>query len=146
MSAERKLAEACAAALLAGDGASRSLGMALEAVDAGYARLAMAVRPDMLNGHGTAHGGLIFALADSAFAIACNSRNVSTVGQDCAIRYLDPGRAGETLTAEAKESALVGRFGTYDVTIRGGDGRIIAMFRGHSAAKKERLLPEEPQA
>lgn len=145
MSAELDLARACAAALLSGDGASRSLGMVLEEVGPGYARMAMTVRPDMLNGHGTAHGGMIFALADSAFAIACNARNVASVGQDCTIRYLDPGRSGETLTAEARETALVGRFGTYDVVVRGGDGRIVALFRGHSAARKDRVLPEEPQ-
>ncbi len=146
MSDDRDLAQACAAVLLSGDGASRSLGMVLQAVEPGYARMAMVVRPDMLNGHGTAHGGMIFALADSAFAIACNSRNVATVGQDCTIRYLAPGRSGETLTAEARETALVGRLGTYDVTVRGGDGRIIALFRGHSAARKDRVLPEEPQS
>jgi len=135
------LAEACAQAMWARDRASQTAGMRIEAVAPGYARLAMPVLPQMVNGHDIAHGGAIFALADSAFAFACNSRNVATVAQHCSIAYVSPGRKGETLVAECKETNLTGRFGVYDVTVTGGDGRVVAVFRGHSAAIRGSVLP-----
>ena len=92
----------------------------------------MPVRDDMLNGHGTCHGGYIFMLADSAFAFACNSHNLNTVGAGCTIDYLAPGRAGDVLTAEATEQALAGKTGVYDVAVSDQDGRRIALFRGKS--------------
>lgn len=128
------LAEQCAHAMYARDRASQNAGMTIEAVAPGYAKLSMTLVAEMINGHQTAHGGVIFALADSAFAFACNSRNVASVAQHCSITYVTPGREGERLVAECRETNLTGRFGIYDVTVSGGDGRVVAIFRGHSAA------------
>lgn len=126
------LAEAAGAAMFERDPASRGLGMTLDDIRPGYARMSMTVRPDMLNGHGSCHGGFIFTLADSAFAFACNSHNHVTVGAGCTIDYLAPGRPGELLTAEAIERTLAGRTGIYDVDVRNQEGRVIATFRGKS--------------
>ncbi len=114
------------------DPASQALGMTLDAIRPGYARMSMRVRADMLNGHATCHGGFIFTLADSAFAFACNSYNFNTVGAGCTIDYLAPGREGERLVAEAVEQALAGKTGVYDVTVKNEEGRTIALFRGKS--------------
>ncbi|TFW28231.1 hydroxyphenylacetyl-CoA thioesterase PaaI [Duganella callida] len=126
------LAEAVGAAMYARDPASQSLGMTLAAIGPGHAHMSMTVRADMLNGHQTCHGGFIFALADSAFAFACNSRNQVTVGAGCSIDYLSPGRLGDILTAIAVEQSLAGKTGIYDITVRAQDGRTIALFRGKS--------------
>lgn len=126
------LAEAVGATMYARDSASQSLGMTLDAIAPGYARMSMPVRADMLNGHATCHGGFIFALADSAFAFACNSHNHVTVGAGCSIDYLSPGREGDVLTAAASEQTLAGKTGVYDVEVRNQDGRTIALFRGKS--------------
>lgn len=126
------LAEAVGAAMYARDPASQSLGMTLDAIAPGHARMSMPVRADMLNGHATCHGGFIFALADSAFAFACNSHNLVTVGAGCSIDYLSPGREGDVLTAAASEQTLAGKTGIYDVEVRNQDGRTIALFRGKS--------------
>jgi acyl-CoA thioesterase len=136
------LAERCAEAMYARDRASQTAGMTIEAVAPGYARLSMTLLPQMVNGHHIAHGGAIFALADSSFAFACNSRNIASVAQQCSITYISPGREGEKLTAECAETNLAGRFGIYDVTITGGDGRVVAIFRGHSAAVRGNVLGE----
>ncbi len=134
------LAEQCAHAMYARDRASQNAGMTIEAVAPGYAKLSMTLVADMINGHQTAHGGVIFSLADSAFAFACNSRNVASVAQHCSITYVTPGREGERLVAECRETNLTGRFGMYDVTVTGGDGRVVAIFRGHSAAVRGDVL------
>jgi len=126
------LAEAVAAAMLERDAASRMLGMQVEAAAPGYARVAMTVRDDMVNGHQTCHGGLIFSLADSAFAFACNSDNVNTVGAACTIDYLRPGHIGDRLVAEAEKRFGAGRSGVYDVTVRNQNDEIIVLFRGKS--------------
>ena len=116
-----------------GDAASQGLGMVLEAAGPGAARLSLMVGPHMLNGHGSCHGGFIFALADSAFAFACNSRGQAAVAQSCAITYLRPVRAGERLVATARELALAGRSGLYDVRVTSEAG-VVAEFRGQSRA------------
>ncbi|GGZ07675.1 hydroxyphenylacetyl-CoA thioesterase PaaI [Pseudoduganella plicata] len=126
------LAQAAGAAMFARDTASQGLGMTLDEIRPGYARMSMRIRPDMLNGHGTCHGGFIFTLADSAFAFACNSHNLVTVGAGCTIDYLAPGRQNDLLTAEAVERALAGKTGIYDVNVINQDGRIVATFRGKS--------------
>jgi len=128
----QQLAELAGRTMFERDPASQALGMTLDAIGPGYARMSMTVRPDMLNGHGTAHGGYIFMLADSAFAFACNSHNANTVGAGCSIEYLAPGRLGEVLVAEALEQVLQGKTGVYDVTVSDRDGRRIALFRGKS--------------
>ena len=112
--------------------ASQALGMKLDEIRPGYARMSMRVRADMLNGHATCHGGFIFMLADSAFAFSCNSHNFNTVGAGCTIDYLAPGREGDLLIAEAVEQALAGKTGVYDVTVKNEEGRTIALFRGKS--------------
>ena len=126
------LAELAGRTMYERDPASQALGMVLAEIRPGYARMTMTVRADMLNGHATCHGGYIFMLADSAFAFACNSHNLSTVGAGCTIDYLAPGRAGDVLAAEATEQALQGKTGVYDVTVKTADGRTIALFRGKS--------------
>jgi acyl-CoA thioesterase len=126
------LAELAGRTMFERDPASQALGIVLAEIRPGYARMTMRVRADMLNGHATCHGGYIFMLADSAFAFACNSHNLSTVGAGCTIDYLAPGRAGDVLVAEATEQALQGKTGVYDVTVKTADGRTIALFRGKS--------------
>ena len=126
------LAELAGKTMYERDPASQALGMTLDAIRPGYARMRMRVREDMLNGHGTCHGGYIFMLADSAFAFACNSHNFNTVGAGCTIDYLAPGRAGDVLVAEAVEQALAGKTGVYDVVVTDQDGRKVALFRGTS--------------
>jgi len=126
------LAAAAGATMFARDPASRGLGMTLDEIRPGYARMSMRIRADMLNGHHTCHGGFIFALADSAFAFACNSHNHNTVGAGCTIDYLAPGRQDDLLTAQATERALAGKTGIYDVDVVDQDGRMIATFRGKS--------------
>jgi len=126
------LAELAGRTMYARDPASQALGMTLDEIRPGYARMRMRVRADMLNGHATCHGGYIFMLADSAFAFACNSHNFNTVGAGCTIDYLAPGREGELLVAEAVEQALLGKTGVYDVTVTNGEGRTLALFRGKS--------------
>ncbi|MEO0401069.1 MAG: hydroxyphenylacetyl-CoA thioesterase PaaI, partial [Pseudomonadota bacterium] len=109
----------------------------------GTATLTMPIRPDMLNGHGICHGGMIFALADSAFAFACNTYNALTVAQSNQITYLAPGKAGDVLTATACEVARQGRSGTYDVTVTASDGSAIALFRGLSRTLKGQHFDED---
>ncbi len=136
-----ELARRCAAAMFERDRASQAAGIRIEAVAPGYARLSMRLLPAMINGHLTAHGGAVFTLADSAFAFACNARNVLSVAQHCSITYVTPGNEGELLVAEAREVNLAGRFGIYDVTITAEDGRVVAIFRGHSAAVRGTVVP-----
>ena len=125
------VARACADAMWADDRASIGLGMQLLDVGAGYASLAMEITAAMTNAHGTAHGGFIFSLADSAFAFACNSRGDKAVAQHCTITFLRPGRLGDRLVATAHEVTREGRNGIYDISVSSGDGTI-AEFRGHS--------------
>ena len=132
MSKLQALAELAGQTMFARDPASQALGMLLAEIRPGYARMTMAVRQDMLNGHQTCHGGYIFMLADSAFAFACNSHNHNTVGAGCTIDYLAPGRLGDLLTAEAVEQALSGKTGVYDVKVSNQDGRTVALLRGKS--------------
>jgi acyl-CoA thioesterase len=126
------LAELAGKTMYERDPASQALGMRLDGIGPGYARMTMVVREDMLNGHRSCHGGYIFMLADSAFAFACNSHNYNTVGAGCAIDYLAPGSEGDLLTAEAVEQALSGKTGVYDVTVTNQEGRKVALFRGKS--------------
>ncbi|HEX6012711.1 MAG TPA: hydroxyphenylacetyl-CoA thioesterase PaaI, partial [Geminicoccaceae bacterium] len=121
--------------------ASRGLGMVIEEVRPGYARLRMPVREDMLNGHETCHGGYVFTLADSAFA--CNSHNQATVASGAAVEFLAAVRAHDVLTAEAEERALGGRLGIYDVTVRNQKGERVALFRGRSYTLKATVIRED---
>jgi len=126
---ELALAQAAAHAMWERDHTSRALGISLEEVRPGYARTGMAIVETMVNGHAIAHGGMVFALADSTFALACNSRNVPFVALQCSISYIAPARLGDRLVAEAHEHSLRGRTGVYDVTVARGEDTI-ALFRG----------------
>lgn len=126
------LAEAVARAMFGQDSASQGLGMRILEVRPGYARVAMRVRDDMVNGHRMCHGGLIFTLADSAFAFACNTYNAVTVAAGAAIEFLAPGNLGDELTAIAQEQSRSRRTGVYDVTVRNQKEECIALFRGRS--------------
>jgi len=138
-----ELADKVAHAMLAAEGTGPAWGIEIEAAREGYARLRMAIRPDMLNGHGIAHGGIVFALADTAFAYACNSRNLRSVAAQASIVFLDQARAGEVLVAEAEEIALVGRSGVCAVAVRTADGRAIAQFQGFSRSLGGTLIGED---
>lgn len=139
-------AEHSARAMLAADAASRDLGMEITAIGPGVATLTMRVRDTMLNGHGICHGGYIFTLADSAFAFACNSYNKLTVAQQNQITFISPGKAGELLTADARETALGGRSGVYDIMVTGADGRTVATLRGLSRTIKGQLFAEDGES
>ncbi len=127
-----ELAKRVAHAMLAAEGTGPAWGLKIEEVREDYARVSMVVRADMLNGHGFAHGGMIFALADSAFAYVCNGANHASMAAQASIVFLDKVREGETLVAEAKEVAREGRAGVTRVAVRAGDGRTIAEFTGYS--------------
>ncbi|KVN26812.1 phenylacetic acid degradation protein [Burkholderia pyrrocinia] len=137
------LARAAAQAMYDADACSRALGMELAEVRPGYARMLMPVRDDFLNGHQICHGGLIFTLADSTFAFACNSYNLSTVAAGCSIEYLRPVQGGDVLTAEAVEQTRNGRYGIYDIRVTNRAGETVAMFRGKSAQIKGTVIPED---
>ena len=127
------LADSVAQAMWSRDNATQALGMVIVSVSPGKATLAMPVRSDMVNGHHICHGGLIFTLADSAFAYACNSYNQNTVASACSIDFLAPAKEGDVLEAECVERALTRRTGVYDTTVRIRGGKTVALFRGKSA-------------
>ena len=138
---DSKTARAVAETMIGKCGLSQSLGMKI--IDAGpkYSVVEMVLDDRHLNGFSIAHGGAIFALADTAFAHACNSENVVTVAQQCQINFLQPGRAGDLLTATAKGRTHSGRTGLYDVTITGNNGAVIAEFRGMSCKLRDPVIP-----
>lgn len=124
------LAQRVREAMYARDRAAQMLGIEVAEIAAGQATCTMTVREDMLNGHDICHGGIVFTLADTAFAYACNSRNERAVALQCSISFAAPARVGERLSAVAEERVAGGRTGTYDVTVFGPDGATIALFRG----------------
>ncbi|WP_090521860.1 hydroxyphenylacetyl-CoA thioesterase PaaI [Paracoccus isoporae] len=138
----QELAEASADAMWAADRASQHLGMVIEHIAPGAARLRMEVTRTMTNGHDNGHGGYIFTLADSAFAFACNSYNAVTVGQQASITYLAPARLGDHLTADAREVSRAGRSGVYDVEVTNQHGTRIALFRGMSRTVRGSYVPD----
>ena len=120
------------------DEASRRMGMAIQSLGLGQCVVTMTVRDEMINGHGTCHGSYIFALADSAFALACNSHGPVCVASDCQISFLRPVVLDQRLTATASETFRSGRNGIYDVVVDRDDGKTVAVFRGKSRAIVER--------
>jgi acyl-CoA thioesterase len=122
--------------MMAEDAASRSLGIALVSCDEGTAVTRMQIRDDMVNGHGIAHGGLVFALADTAFACACNSWGPVTVASAAEIAFVAPARLGDELVAEAAVRIRFGRTGLYDVTVRRSE-EVIAEFRGRATTLRD---------
>jgi len=125
------------------EGTSPAWGLNYESGGEGWARASMVIKKNMLNGHGFAHGGIIFSLADTAFAYACNSRNAVTVAQQASITFLSWGRLGETLVAEAREEAVAGRSGVYNVIITGDGGRKVAIFQGLSRSIRGKIIDED---
>ena len=127
-----ELANRVAHEMLASEGTGPSWGIAIEEARAGYVRLRMTLRDDMLNGHRIAHGGMVFSLADTAFAYVCNGKNERTVAAQASIVFLDAAKAGEGLIAEAEEVSRAGRSGVTRVAVKSSDGRPIAEFTGYS--------------
>lgn len=127
-----ELANQVARGMLVAEGTGPAWGIIIEDARAGYARLSMTVRADMLNGHRIVHGGIVFALADTAFAYVCNGKNEKTVAAQASIIFLGSANEGETLVAEAEEAATEGRSGVTRVSVRTSDGRTIAEFTGYS--------------
>jgi acyl-CoA thioesterase len=138
----QSLAERVAATMFARDLASQAMGMRIVRVGPGRAELTMKVRADMLNGHATCHGGFIFTLADSAFAFACNSANMTTVASGCSVDFVAPARENDVLTAVGVERSLSGRTGVYDIEVRNQNGETVALFRGKSHRIKGQIVAE----
>ena len=127
-----KLARQVADTLLQREGTGTAWGISIDDAREGYALIRMKLRDDMLNGHRIGHGGMIFALADTAFAYACNSRNENTVAQNASISFLAPAQPGDVLIAEAREVSRSGRSGVYQVSVKTAAGAVIAEFTGLS--------------
>ncbi|MCU0950977.1 MAG: hydroxyphenylacetyl-CoA thioesterase PaaI [Burkholderiaceae bacterium] len=139
-------AEAVRDSMFAKDHASRGLGMQIEAVGPGYARIVMTVRQDMLNGFAICHGGFITTLADSAFAFACNSYNALTVASGIVVDFLAPAHEGDRLLAEAREVSRTGATGVYDIAVSNQHGKTVAVMRGRSHTLKGRHVVEPGSA
>ena len=129
--------------MISNEGTSKVWGTTYEDGGVGWSRVSFIVKPDMLNGFDAIHGGMIFALADSAFAYACNSENNVTVGQQASIAFLSPAYLGEKLTATAKCEAKAGRSGVYNVVVTGPDDRVVATFQGLSRTIRGQILEED---
>jgi acyl-CoA thioesterase len=139
---ELEVARRSAEVMLGSDEASRALGIELVDVGPGRSRLRMPVTAAMVNGHAIAHGGLVFTLADSAFAVACNSHGIVTVAAGADVEFVAPGRLGDVLLADAVEHTRYGRSGLTDVTVtRESDGAVIALFRGRSRSLGRPIEP-----
>lgn len=139
----KERAQKSAEAMWHDDRASASIGMSLDHVDEGTAVLSLQIAKQHINGHGICHGGITFALADTAFAFACNSRNQATVAQHNSITYIAPAQCGDALTACAREVSLTGRSGIYDVQVTNQDGQTIAEFRGCSRRVSGTVFDED---
>lgn len=137
---EQELAERCAAAMWSRDRASQALGIELSEIGPGRAVAEMTVREDQVNGHGIAHGGYVFTLADTAFAFACNTHGAVTVAAGADIVFLAPSELGDRLVATAVERSRQGRNGICDVTVRRSDGALVAEFRGRSRQSAQSIL------
>ena len=136
-----ELADRVAREMLAAEGTGPAWGIRIEEARHRYARVSMVVRPDMLNGHGIGHGGMVFALADTAFAYVCNGGNHASVAAQASIIFLDKVAEGETLVAEAEEVVREGRAGVTRVAVRTSDGRAIAEFTGYSRTLGGAVVP-----
>ena len=134
---ELELARRCADTMLANDSAIEALGIEVEIPDAGKAVAKMVVRQDMVNGLDVLHGGFVFALADTAFAFACNAYNQQSFAASAQIEFLRPGRLGDTMTATAREDHRGRRNGYYSVEVRNPDDELVALFRGRSVSSGE---------
>lgn len=140
------IAKKSADAMWAGDRASRAVGMEIIDIGPGRATLVMTIRENMTNGHGMCHGGYIFMLADSTFGYACNAYGPRTVAQHCSVSFLRPAQLGDRLTAVCTERTRSDRSGIYDVSVKSGDGTLVAEFRGHSRTIDGTLLGPQQKA
>jgi len=139
---ELALARRCAARMWSSDSASKALGMEIDIPAAGSATARMLVREDMVNGLDVCHGGLLFALADTAFAFACNAYNRVTVAGSASIEFLRPAMRGDALTANATEDYRGRRSGYYTVRVDNQDSETVALFRGRCVSRDEPLLDD----
>ena len=130
---DQQLAEDCAHHMFSQDAASKALGITIEKIKPGCATATMTVTETMLNGYQTCHGGMIFSLADSAFAFACNSQNQAAVAAGCTIDFLRPGMLGDKLSAAATQQHQGKRSGIYYVEITNQNAQLVALFKGNSA-------------
>ena len=137
----QQIAEACGARMYELDDAARALGVALDEIAPGRSRMSMTVRGDMVNSHGICHGGMIFTLADCAFAYSCNSYNRMTVAAGATIDFVSPVSLGDRLTAIAEERASSGRTGIYDIRVVDQGQKLIACFRGRSYRVTGEIVP-----
>ncbi|MEC8641991.1 MAG: hydroxyphenylacetyl-CoA thioesterase PaaI [Pseudomonadota bacterium] len=144
----QETARAVAEAMIGKCGFSQLLGMEIVETGPDFAIVGMTLGARHLNGFGIAHGGALFALADTAFAHACNSENIVTVAQQCQVNFLKPGKDGDRLTATAGARTRSGRTGLYDVTIATDEGIVIAEFRGMSRTLSDPVIPPsaEPES
>ena len=126
------------------DRASESLGMVVEVNEPGRAVVSMSIRADMLNGFDITHGGFVFAVADTAFAIACNDSDAVTVAAGADVTFLATSTVGDTLTAVAVVRATAGRSGIYDVQVTNQIGTVVAEFRGRSRTTNLPVPPVDP--
>jgi acyl-CoA thioesterase len=138
----QRTAERAVDALWRGDAASKQLGMKIESCAPGRATVSMPIRPDMVNGHGICHGGVVFALADSAFAFACNSYGDNTIAAAATIEFLAPAREGDVLRAVASERWRARRSGIYEIEVVNQRGEPVALFRGRSHQVAGRLIDD----
>lgn len=137
------IARKCRDTMWRNDTAAQDMGITVDVDRQGEARAQIEVRTNMLNGHDICHGGYIFALADSAFAFAGNTYNCITVAAGATIEFVRPGRAGDRLTAKAREVHRGGRTGVYDIEVTNQDGDLVAVFRGRSYATREPLYKSD---
>lgn len=134
------LARRCADVMMSNDAASKMLGISIEIPEPGVCIARMRVREDMVNGFDVCHGGLIFALADTAFAFACNAHNRLSVAASANIDFLRPAKLGDELTATAHERQAGKTGGVYVVDVVNQAGGAVALFRGRSASRAEALV------
>ena len=127
------------------DSLARHLGIGLDAIGPGYAKVSATIKPEMTNHGNIGHGGAIFTVADTAFGYACNSKNASSVAVNCPITYLAAVQVGEVLTAEAHEIVLEGRTGVCDITVTNHKEQVVAIFRGHSRRLRAAVIPDLPE-
>lgn len=138
-----EIAQQCADTMMANDRSSQALGISIEIPKAGQAIARMRVREDMVNGFDVLHGGLTFALADTAFAFACNAYDELTVAASANIEFLRPAMLGDDLTASATEDYRGRRSGYYSVEVHNQRGELIALFRGRSASTGDAVLSSQ---
>ena len=135
-------AQRCADQMYANDRASRALGIEIEIPEAGSAIATMTIRKDMVNGFNICHGGLVFALADTAFAFACNAYDELTVAGGGSIEFLRPSVCADQLRAVAKEEHRGRRNGIYRVEVKNQDDKLVALFQGRSVSRGEAILTQ----